>query len=33
MRFYERYGFVPLYQKTISEFRQTFQCQYYKLTL
>lgn len=33
MRFYERYGFVPLYQKTISEFGQMFQCQYYKLTL
>jgi GNAT superfamily N-acetyltransferase len=33
MRFYERYGFVPLYQKTIHEFGQTFRCQYYVLKL
>ncbi|GAB3936511.1 GNAT family N-acetyltransferase [Larkinella terrae] len=29
MRFYERYGFQPTYQKTIHEFGQTFTCQYY----
>ncbi len=32
-QFYERYGFVPLYQKTMFEFGQPFQCQYYVLTL
>lgn len=31
MRFYERYGFQPTYQKTIHEFGQTFLCQYYAL--
>ncbi len=31
MRFYERYGFLPIYQKTIHEFGQTFLCQYYVL--
>ncbi|AQG78184.1 GNAT family N-acetyltransferase [Spirosoma montaniterrae] len=31
MRFYERYGFVPTYQKIIHEFGQTFLCQYYVL--
>lgn len=31
MRFYERYGFEPTYQKTIHEFGQTFRCQYYVL--
>lgn len=31
MRFYERYGFEPTYQKTITEFGQTFLCQYYVL--
>lgn len=29
MRFYERNGFEPTYQKTIHEFGQTFLCQYY----
>ncbi|RRB07565.1 GNAT family N-acetyltransferase [Larkinella rosea] len=29
MRFYERNGFQPTYQKTIHEFGQTFTCQYY----
>lgn len=29
MRFYERNGFLPTYQKTIHEFGQTFLCQYY----
>ncbi len=31
MRFYERYGFRPTYQKPIHEFGQTFLCQYYVL--
>lgn len=31
MRFYERYGFRPTYQKEIEEFGQTFLCQYYAL--
>lgn len=31
MRFYERHGFEPTYQKTIHEFGQTFLCQYYVL--
>ncbi len=31
MRFYERHGFVPTYQKEIEEFGQTFLCQYYVL--
>jgi GNAT superfamily N-acetyltransferase len=31
MRFYERHGFVPTYQKEIEEFGQTFRCQYYVL--
>jgi GNAT superfamily N-acetyltransferase len=29
LRFYERNGFQPTYQKTIHEFGQTFRCQYY----
>ncbi|GAB3315338.1 hypothetical protein GCM10027299_04420 [Larkinella ripae] len=29
MRFYERNGFEPTYQKSIHEFGQTFLCQYY----
>lgn len=29
MRFYERYGFEPTYQKPIDEFGQSFLCQYY----
>lgn len=29
MRFYERNGFTPTYQRTIHEFGQTFTCQYY----
>ncbi len=29
LRFYERNGFAPTYQKTIHEFGQTFCCQYY----
>lgn len=29
MQFYERQGFTPTYQKAISEFGQTFLCQYY----
>jgi len=29
MRFYERNGFLPTYQKSIHEFGQTFLCQYY----
>ncbi len=33
MRFYERYGFQPTYQKTIREFGQAFNCQYYLLQL
>ena len=33
MRFYERYGFQPTYQKEIEEFGQTFLCQYYVLRL
>jgi GNAT superfamily N-acetyltransferase len=32
MRFYERYGFQPTYQKPITEFGQTFMCQYYVLS-
>ncbi|WP_375448530.1 GNAT family N-acetyltransferase [uncultured Fibrella sp.] len=31
MRFYERNGFLPTYQKTIEEFGQSFLCQYYEL--
>ncbi|WP_421830171.1 GNAT family N-acetyltransferase [Larkinella sp.] len=31
MRFYERNGFQPTYQKAIQEFGQTFLCQYYVL--
>ncbi len=31
MQFYERNGFVPVYQKSIHEFGQTFLCQYYVL--
>ncbi|GAB3906856.1 hypothetical protein GCM10028803_39900 [Larkinella knui] len=31
LRFYERYGFQPTYQKNIAEFGQTFTCQYYVL--
>jgi GNAT superfamily N-acetyltransferase len=31
MRFYERQGFVPTYQKEVGEFGQTFRCQYYVL--
>ncbi len=31
MQFYEQQGFTPTYQKTISEFGQTFLCQYYTL--
>ena len=31
MRFYERHGFEPTYQKNIHEFGQTFHCQYYAL--
>lgn len=31
LRFYERHGFEPTYQKTILEFGQTFTCQYYVL--
>jgi GNAT superfamily N-acetyltransferase len=31
MRFYEKYGFQPIYSKMIQEFGQTFHCQYYKL--
>jgi len=31
MQFYERQGFEPTHQKTISEFGQTFLCQYYVL--
>ncbi|GAB3268480.1 hypothetical protein GCM10027347_37960 [Larkinella harenae] len=31
MRFYERNGFVPTYQKTIHEFGRAFRCQYYIL--
>lgn len=31
LRFYERNGFTPTYQKQISEFGQTFLCQYYEL--
>lgn len=29
MRFYERNGFSPTYQRTIEEFGQSFLCQYY----
>jgi len=31
LRFYERHGFRPTYRKTIQEFGQTFNCQYYVL--
>ena len=31
LRFYERYGFEPTYQKQIQEFGQSFLCQYYVL--
>ncbi|TAE24989.1 MAG: GNAT family N-acetyltransferase [Cytophagales bacterium] len=31
MQFYERNGFTPTHQRTIHEFGQTFQCQYYQL--
>ncbi len=31
LRFYERHGFTPTYQKLIHEFGQTFLCQYYVL--
>ncbi len=31
MRFYERHGFTPTYQKQIQEFGQSFNCQYYLL--
>lgn len=31
LRFYERNGFRPTYQKTIVEFGQSFRCQYYVL--
>ncbi|MBO0933689.1 GNAT family N-acetyltransferase [Fibrella aquatilis] len=31
MRFYERNGFTPLYQKQIHEFGQDFRCQYYAM--
>ena len=29
LRFYERYGFAPTYQKRIHEFGKSFDCQYY----
>lgn len=32
LRFYERNGFTPTYQKSVSEFGQTFLCQYYTLS-
>lgn len=31
LRFYERHGFAPTYQKPIHEFGQSFLCQYYVL--
>lgn len=31
LRFYERHGFAPTYQKQIHEFGQTFLCQYFAL--
>ena len=31
MRFYERYGFLPTYRRTLEEFGQQFYCQYYVL--
>lgn len=31
LRFYERHGFAPTYQKQIEEFGQSFNCQYYAL--
>lgn len=31
LRFYERHGFEPTYQKEIEEFGQSFNCQYYVL--
>lgn len=31
LRFYERHGFEPTYQKRIHEFGQSFDCQYYVL--
>lgn len=31
LRFYERHGFEPTYQKRIQEFGQSFDCQYYVL--
>ncbi|MBC7569108.1 MAG: GNAT family N-acetyltransferase [Spirosoma sp.] len=31
MHFYERHGFLPVYQKSIHEFGQSFLCQYYVL--
>ena len=31
MRFYERHGFTPTFQRTNHEFGQTFTCQYYVL--
>ena len=31
LRFYERNGFTPTYEKQISEFGQQFLCQYYEL--
>lgn len=33
MQFYERYGFQPTYQKLITEFGDTFLCQFYILKL
>ncbi|RYC71778.1 GNAT family N-acetyltransferase [Spirosoma sordidisoli] len=33
LRFYERHGFQPTYQKRIHEFGQSFDCQYYVLPL
>ncbi|GAB3799114.1 hypothetical protein GCM10028819_21720 [Spirosoma humi] len=32
MQFYERYGFQPIYQRTVDEFGQSFLCQFYILT-
>ena len=31
LRFYERHGFAPTYQKQVHEFGQSFLCQYYVL--
>ncbi|QJW91027.1 GNAT family N-acetyltransferase [Spirosoma taeanense] len=31
LRFYERYGFQPTYQKSIEEFGTTYDCQFYVL--